>query len=110
MEEDKVQSEEVDHFSKFMFGERNTSSFEEPVKREEEDWDWILGSRASDKAETQNNKGTLNGLNKSIEELLQKVDYMEVMNHIDTLMASTKELKPLLTKIKPLLENFLSKK
>ncbi|WP_019153250.1 hypothetical protein [Robertmurraya massiliosenegalensis] len=110
MAEDKVQREEVDRFSRFMFGERHTSSFEEPEKREKEDWDWILGSRESHTEEEQNNKSTLNGFNKTIDEFLQKVDYMEVMNHIDTLMTSTKELKPLLTKLKPLLENFLSKK
>lgn len=110
MEEKNTKTEVTDRFSRFMFGERNTPINEETTENQLENWDWILGARTSDKAKAGDKSSHHNGINKSIEQFLQNVDYMEVMHHVDTLMTSTKELKPLLNKIKPVLENLISKK
>ena len=41
--------------------------------------------------------------------LLGHVDIDEVMNHVDTLITSARELKPLFGKVRPFLEQFIEK-
>lgn len=110
MEETNTKTEVTDRFSKFMFGERSTPIVEKTTEHEQNNWDWILGEQTSNKAKAAGKSSHHNGINKSIEQFLQNVDYMKVMHHVDTLMTSTKELKPLLNKLKPVLEHFISKK
>ena len=40
---------------------------------------------------------------------LSHVDFDEVMNHVDTLISSAKELKPLFGKVRPYLDQFIAK-
>ena len=42
--------------------------------------------------------------------ILDQIDIDEVLHHVDTLIGSAKELKPLFGKVKPLLEQFINKK
>lgn len=42
--------------------------------------------------------------------LLGQMDWGELLYHIDTLIESSREFKPLISKVMPYLENFLDKK
>ena len=80
--EEKSGQQEYDHFDHFMFGR--------PRKKEE----------ASE--ESNNNDSPLN-------KYLGQIDLDEVMYHVDTLITSARELKPLVGKVKPLFDHFIDK-
>ncbi|MBT2642694.1 hypothetical protein J7I80_10690 [Bacillus sp. ISL-41] len=70
------------HFDHFMFGQ--------PRYKEE-------SSEQSEKNDSPLNK------------YLGQIDLDEVMYHVDTLMTSARELKPLVGKVKPLFDHFMDK-
>lgn len=82
-----------DPFTKLMFGERKG-------RRIEENGEKTLDQDSETFAFFQNEK---------IESLLQNIDIGEVMNHVETLMNSASELKPVFKKITPYMEQFLQK-
>lgn len=102
--EESKEQVEIDPFSRLMFGDRRPYKQEDNSSRKEHDW--LFGSKPS-RESTRDNSSFLNG---SLGDYLQKVDYIEIMNHVDTLMASANELKPLIKKVKPVIESFLNKK
>lgn len=103
MQEEKKEDRQIhpDRFTSLMFGSRKKSEISP-----KEEYDWILGKR---KPET-NHENNLEQSNSPLEKLLQNIDYVETMKHVDTLMSSANELKPILKKVKPLIETFLPKK
>lgn len=76
------QEEEFDHFDRFMFGRS---------RNEEENKD-----------QSENDS--------PFSKYLGQIDLDEVMSHVDTLVTSARELKPLLGKVKPLLDHLIEKK
>ncbi|RFU68033.1 hypothetical protein D0469_13145 [Peribacillus saganii] len=44
-----------------------------------------------------------------IQSLIANVDYMELMEHVDTIMKSYSEFKPFINKINPMIGRFLKK-
>lgn len=124
--EEESQRHETDRISRFMFGEKgvkNTALDDEltnehddstldkehiePIARER---DWLFGHRYTQDTKRHDNLSP-QASNKTIHSLgnmLQNVDYIELMQHVDTLMTSASELKPLLKKIKPVIESFLN--
>lgn len=46
----------------------------------------------------------------SYSEILDQIDVDDVLHHVDNLIESAKGLKPLLGKVKPVLDQFLNKK
>jgi hypothetical protein len=40
---------------------------------------------------------------------LSQIDFDEVLHHVDTLISSAKELKPLFGKVRPYIDNFIDK-
>lgn len=123
--DDKVKKNTEDHLSHFLFGDRvrrhESDEVEKEFEKSEEaqgkgDWlfgdrssnaheadEWLLGgrSRKSDEKEDPPNE---NGKN-----ILNNINFEELMGNIDTLMTSAHHLKPLLKKAGPLLEIFLKK-
>lgn len=75
--------QEYTHFDQFMFG-RSMNNKEKP-------------SEQSVKNDSPLNK------------YLGQIDLDEVMYHVDTLITSARELKPLVGKVKPLFDHFLEK-
>lgn len=115
--------EEVDPFTLFMFGQSPNRRYRENHSTEEtvleynpvERGDWFLGRRISQERSKEEQIGTPVGTNEmeqssSLNGLLQNINYLELMEHVDTLMTSAGQLKPLFTKIKPLFEQFINKK
>lgn len=96
-----------DPISKFMFGARFDEKEEDTAPEEQRERDWLFGNRPSRSKSAEQNP--LNQI-PFIGERLQNLDYMEIMQHVDTLMNSANELKPLIRKIKPVLLDFLQKK
>ncbi|TKC18272.1 hypothetical protein [Robertmurraya kyonggiensis] len=96
-----------DPISKFMFGERFDEKEDDTVPVEQEERDWLFGKRTSRTKSSEENP--INQI-PFIGERLQNIDYMEMMQHFDTLMTSANDLKPLFKKIKPVLLEFLQKK
>lgn len=96
-----------DPISKFMFGERFEEKEEDTEPTEHEEHDWLFGKRPSRSQNSEQNP--INQI-PFIGERLQNIDYMEMMQHVDTLMNSANDLKPLFKKIKPVLLEFLQKK
>lgn len=123
--DDKVKKNTEDPLSHFLFGDRvrrhESDQVEKEFDRSEEaqgkdDWlfgdrsrnaheadEWLLGgkSRKTDEREDPPNE---NGKN-----ILNNINFEELMGNIDTLMTSAHQLKPLLKKAGPLLEMFLKK-
>lgn len=104
------ETEKIDPFSRFMFGVRREQEFDESHDNDEKkenvharDRDWLFGARELPKAKKAKQ-------DPSILDHLNNVDYIELMHHVDTFMSSTKDLKPLVSKLKPYLESFLHKK
>lgn len=81
-ESSSQREQEYDHFDQFMFGRpRNTEETSE---------------------QTVNNDSPLS-------KYLEQIDLDEVMNHVDALIKSARELKPLVGKVKPLFDQFIDK-
>ena len=75
------QEQGYDHFDHFMFGRsREIEEVEESVNN-----DFLLNK------------------------YLGKIDLDEVMHHVDTLITSARELKPLMGKVRPLFDQFIEK-
>ncbi|MBT2708684.1 hypothetical protein [Bacillus sp. ISL-47] len=107
--------QETDPFTQFLFGpnaRRNRHLEEE--KQGEEDFekdlerrsrhqndDWLFGGSRRPQED--------DSLNGKVNHLLNNINYEELMNNIDTLMTSASQLKPLLKKASPFLEQFLKK-
>lgn len=108
MDEKKETAEEIDFFTKFMFGETREvdESWKERRRKERE---WLFGAEKKEQKKPQEAPSSSNAYQK-IGEKLERIDYLELMGHIDTLMASASELKPLFKKLKPLLTQVIDKK
>ncbi|WLR53850.1 hypothetical protein LC048_15190 [Mesobacillus subterraneus] len=61
--------------------------------------------RNNEEASEQNGKS-----DSPLNQYLGKIDLDEVMHHVDTLITSARELKPLMGKVKPLFDHFIEKK
>lgn len=124
-EESKNVREQPDRFTALMFGPRKwreskkeTIPLEETVEEDSliektsneetsnEKYDWIMGKGSIAPTSQKRVEPT----NNTIERVLQNIDYTEAAKHIGTLMSSANELKPLLGKVKPLIETFFPKK
>lgn len=121
-EDHNDETNEIDPFSQFMFGktvhrerkEREPSSFNNN--------DWLFGRRPPANDDDYRDRGGIDLFSlhprqqqkseqkNSIGSILQNVNYMELMEHMDTLMNSAKQLKPLLSKVRPLIDQFTNKK
>lgn len=102
-----------DPFSKFMFGEqRNLEKGQDVTSKnessEQKEWDWLLGGRVP--AHAPKKQAQSLPKNFSLDRVLQNVDYDEVMQHVDTILTSANELKPLLKMAKPFIGAFFTKK
>ncbi|GLB58897.1 hypothetical protein [Cytobacillus sp. NCCP-133] len=97
------------HQSDWLFGGRDRESIRND--------DWLFGGRSSDFYEkeemlfgrSKDSHGDDNSLNSKVNSILNNVNLEELMNNIDTLMSSANQLKPLLKKASPFLEQFLKK-
>ena len=121
--DDVQERNELDHFTRFMFGEKRNlmrgerkssdinndfienqpemEDFEEKRARERE---WLFGVNTRHSPRHQGQDKT------TITDLLNQIDYTELMHHVDTFMSSTKQLKPLIKKLRPYVEMLLNKK
>lgn len=70
--------------------------------REYDQIDHFMFGGQREKEKGSENKSSLSGI-------LGQIDVIEVLNHVDTLMTSAKELKPLLGKVKPLFDQIIDK-
>lgn len=95
VEKEFDKSEEAQGKGDWLFGDRSRNAHEAD--------EWLLGgkSRKSDEKEDPPNE---NGKN-----ILNNINFEELLGNIDTLMTSAHQLKPLLKKAGPLLEVFLKK-
>lgn len=95
VEKEFDKSEEAQGKGDWLFGDRSRNAHEAD--------EWLLGgkSRKSDEKEDPPNE---NGKN-----ILNNINFEELLGNIDTLMTSAHQLKPLLKKAGPLLEMFLKK-
>lgn len=50
-----------------------------------------------------------NDSNSEESSILGQIDFNEVLHHVDTLITSAKELKPLFGKVRPFIDNFIDK-
>lgn len=105
---------ETDPFTQFMFGPNFRKSRHQEEERQDEvdiekeperrskpqHDDWLFGGR-------ERPDDSLNG---KVNHILNNINYEELMNNIDTLMTSASQLKPLLKKASPFLEQFWKKK
>ncbi|MDZ5470334.1 hypothetical protein SM124_01100 [Bacillus sp. 31A1R] len=110
----------VDPFSSFMFGhprKRNISN----DAHEDYHGDWLFGRRLPHHEEPTSNRDdhpfnfskhphSEESNKQSLGHILQNVNYIELMGHVDQLIDSAGQLKPLFNKIKPIVEQFLNKK
>ena len=123
--DDKVKKNTEDPLSHFLFGDRvrrhESDEVEKEFEKSEEaqgkgDWlfgdrsrnaheadEWLLGGK-SRKTDAREDSPNENGKN-----ILNNINFEELMGNIDTLMTSAHQLKPLLKKAGPLLEMFLKK-
>lgn len=112
MQEEEKQENEIqrDPFSKLMFGKGRTSHDKttEEEGSQHEQYDWLLGRKHP--IPPKGEESSSEGLHHTIGRFMQNIDYVETMKHIDTLMTSANELKPLLSKVKPIIETFTQKK
>ncbi|MBS8263075.1 hypothetical protein DYI25_01335 [Mesobacillus boroniphilus] len=76
------QEQEYTHFDQFMFGR--------PSNKEEESEQSVKN-------------------NSPLNKYLGQIDLDEVMYHVDTLITSARELKPLVGKVRPLFDHFIEK-
>lgn len=120
--------DEKDRFTRLMFGDRRRASEssnkenafdDEDFRDEGEDEDdssrnndWLFGRKREhhsfDFFGNRNQKAGQHDQN-SLEKFLYNIDYVELMKHVDTLMTTAKELKPLIKQIKPYLKSFTRK-
>lgn len=92
----QMQEENSQFFNKFMFGK------EEP--RHSGD-DWILGRNRQEEKTAQYEKKE-----NKVEQIINNLDYDELMTHVSDLMDSTEQLKPLLKQAGPVIKNFFNQK
>ena len=92
-----------------LFGFKLKRENEESSNQQEQEYthfDHFMFGRPRDKEETSeqsvNNDSPLN-------KYLGQIDLDEVMYHVDTLITSARELKPLVGKVKPLFDHFIEK-
>lgn len=92
-----VREDNVDFFTQLMFGRpaKNSNSNE--------------SNQFDEKKDKKQNGSLLNEENLPIPQWLKNIDYEEVFNHVDTIVSSAKELKPLIKKINPMLETIMQK-
>lgn len=136
-EGNRNEREERDYFSRLMFGDRtNSEESNESTDRDTDEgekanrdkaWEddrseernWLFRPRERREPFQQKNRMdelfSLGGTNRkrsnpSVLDLLENVDYVELMEHFDTLMTSANKLKPLMNKLKPILGTILNKK
>ncbi len=64
---------------------------------------WLFGGGTRDQHEDDDS------LSRKVNNILNNINYEELMNNIDTLMTSASQLKPLLKKARPLIDQFLKK-
>jgi hypothetical protein len=98
MEEDRTR----DRFD-FMMKEKHHSS-QENSQYDSFDHFMFGGSRGSGDSRDHSGDTDSNGSG-----ILSQIDLGEVLYHVDTLISSARELKPLFGKVKPYLDNFIDK-
>lgn len=106
-EKEPLREEEVDFFTELMFG-RRMNNRENHLPAEDTNAHWKENNNSNDTPNAQN-QSFLDEKNLPIPHWLKNMDYGEIFNHIDTILTSTKELKPLLKKITPFIETILQK-
>lgn len=106
---------EVDGFSSFIFGHRDTynkddnHSIEFPEQEEHSSSenrsmdDWFFGSRRSKPTRHSNSTQS------QFEEQLNNIDYVLLMETIDMFVATAKQYKPLLNEVTPFFQKFIKK-
>jgi len=102
---------ERDPFTQLMFPSRRKREdqiSEEASGERMTGHEWLFGKKQSSIEKESDNK--INRYPSSIEKALQNVNIPELMNHFDSLMTSTQNLKPLYNQIKPMISNILNKK
>lgn len=102
--------EDRDPFTQLMFGSRRGR--EDRINEEDSEdrmagHEWLFGKKQS--SIVKESDKTLNPYPTNIEKALQNVNIPELMNHFDSLMTSTQNLKPLYNQIKPMISNILKK-
>ncbi|MFB6465327.1 hypothetical protein ACE38V_00770 [Cytobacillus sp. Hz8] len=116
-EEAPIQSQveaPMDPFTQFMFGGRRS-------KREnsvDERGDWFIQSKQSNQPfnlfQKENGGSSLSFQNQGklaqIEEIINNLDYVDLMEKIDTFITATNQLKPLYRDVKSIFSQFLQKK
>lgn len=85
----------VHPFDQMFFGNRNVQNRRRMVKEEQE-------PNKSDSIE-----GMLDGILNN--ETFKNIDFDEMLNHVDKLMVSLGELRPMFKKVTPFMEKFLQK-
>jgi hypothetical protein len=85
----------VHPFDQMFFGNRNVQNRRRMVKEEQE-------PNKSDSIE-----GMLDGILNN--ETFKNIDFDEMLNHVDKLMVSLSELRPMFKKVTPFMEKFLKK-
>lgn len=114
-EEKNLNSQQQDPFTALMFGARRRGETQKdslPIEStasedtSNEKYDWIMGKRSM----APNHQNIAEQSNNTLERILQNIDYAEAAKHVGTLMSSANELKPLLSKVKPLIDTFFPKK
>ncbi|MFE8700365.1 hypothetical protein ACFYKX_07060 [Cytobacillus sp. FJAT-54145] len=121
-EDHKDEANEIDPFSQFMFGKTIYRERNEKESSSFNNNEWLFGRRSPANDDDQRDRGGIDLFSlhprqsqkseqkNSIGNILQNVNYIELMEHMDTLMNSAKELKPLLSKVRPLIDQFTNKK
>lgn len=112
-EEKNERKKEMDPLSRLMFGGRpdhggSDSEAGKVGESDDREYDWLFGRRRPTPIKEE--EPPSEGIHQKLGQMLQNIDYMEAMKHVDTLMTSANELKPLLGKVKPLIESFTQKK
>lgn len=88
--------ENWDHFSRLMFGNRLQRDRELP-RKDYTDEDY------------REEKGSYSQEQQNILKTLENIDYLQLMENIDSIMASAKKLKPLMQQIQPIMKSLLKK-
>ena len=106
--QEQKSTKEIDHFSSFMFGNRKPSgthnSQEIPEQKDTRSNhlnDWFLGRR---KEENKNKKQET-----QLENFINNVDIGLLMETYDTIVATTKQYKPLMKEITPFFSKITNK-
>lgn len=126
---DNEVEEELDRFTQFMFGKKTNRRLQTYSDKDErsrdEHGDWFIKRKNSNQSfglfptkkrnsnahqnlflSNNSNKGNLG----QIEDIINNLDYVEIMDKIDTFISATNQLKPLYKDVKKMVSQFINKK